>query len=226
MDQAKKHVEMISNPLYPERTESNAMGVLLAVVSVIVAIILLVVIVTNFSYALHPQGGSGYVSGSRSAADAADGYGPADGDESYMEEVPAEGYGQDAVGEGTLAQDSEIADEGTAAQNAGETGEETEVEAADAAGAADYVLPESSVRYLERADLENLTAEQLRIARNEIYARHGRLFDDEQLQEYFNGKEWYNGTISPADFSEDMLNDFERENTYTITDYEVEMGYR
>ena len=52
------------------------------------------------------------------------------------------------------------------------------------------------------------------------------MFDDEQLQAYFNSKSWYTGTISPADFSEDMLNDYERENTYIISDYEKEMGYR
>ncbi|MCD8364628.1 MAG: C-type lectin domain-containing protein [Clostridiales bacterium] len=44
-------VDMRHNPLYPDRIENDAMGVLLAIVSVIVAIILLVVIVTHFSYA-------------------------------------------------------------------------------------------------------------------------------------------------------------------------------
>ena len=90
----------------------------------------------------------------------------------------------------------------------------------------EYIIPDSASRYLDKSDLQNLTAEQLRIARNEIYARHGRLFDDEQLQAYFNSQPWYHGTIAPADFSESVLNDFERENTYTISDYEKEMGYR
>lgn len=44
-------VDMKHNPLYPERVESNAMGVLVAIISIVVAIILLVVIVTQFSYA-------------------------------------------------------------------------------------------------------------------------------------------------------------------------------
>lgn len=52
---------------------------------------------------------------------------------------------------------------------------------------AEYILPESASRLLTEADLENLTQEDLRIARNEIYARHGRKFLDEGLQEYFNG---------------------------------------
>lgn len=91
---------------------------------------------------------------------------------------------------------------------------------------AEYILPESASRLLTEADLGNLTQEDLRIARNEIYARHGRKFLDEGLQEYFNGKSWYNGTIEPDDFKEDMLSEIERTNEDTIVNYETKMGYR
>lgn len=91
---------------------------------------------------------------------------------------------------------------------------------------AEYILPESASRLLTEADLENLTQEDLRIARYEIYARHGRKFLDEGLQEYFNGKSWYNGTIEPDDFKEDMLSEIERTNEDTIVNYETKMGYR
>lgn len=91
---------------------------------------------------------------------------------------------------------------------------------------AEYILPESASRLLTEADLANLTQEDLRIARNEIYARHGRKFLDEGLQEYFNGKSWYNGTIEPDDFKEDMLSEIERTNEDTIVNYETKMGYR
>ena len=91
---------------------------------------------------------------------------------------------------------------------------------------AEYILPESASRLLTEADLENLTQEDLRIARNEIYARHGRKFLDEGLQEYVNGKSWYNGTIEPDDFKEDMLSEIERTNEDTIVNYETKMGYR
>ena len=66
----------------------------------------------------------------------------------------------------------------------------------------------------------------LRMSINEIYARHGRKFLDEGLQEYFNGKSWYNGTIEPDDFKEDMLSEIERTNEDTIVNYETKMGYR
>lgn len=82
------------------------------------------------------------------------------------------------------------------------------------------------MRYLTRSDLEGLTQEQLRIARNEIYARRGRLFLDEELQKYFDSFDWYTGTIQPDDFQEELLNDFERKNIELIVAYEKEMGYR
>lgn len=89
----------------------------------------------------------------------------------------------------------------------------------------DYIIPDSSTRYLTEADLVNLTAEELRIARNEIYARHGRMFKDEMLQAYFDSKEWYVGTIHPDNFTQSMLSAIEIANTATITDYEAKMGY-
>lgn len=55
----------------------------------------------------------------------------------------------------------------------------------------DYILPYSSVRELTDDDLRGLTKDELRIARNEIYARYGRQFNDESLNNYFNSKSWY-----------------------------------
>lgn len=47
-------------------------------------------------------------------------------------------------------------------------------------------------RMLEE-DVEDKSLEQLRIMRNEIFARHGYIFKSEDLQEYFSQKEWYEG---------------------------------
>lgn len=90
----------------------------------------------------------------------------------------------------------------------------------------EYVLPYSDTRYLNRADLEGLTQEECRLARNEIYARHGRIFDDESLQAYFESKSWYEGTIPADAFSEDMLSECEIYNRDLIIKYEEENGYR
>lgn len=90
----------------------------------------------------------------------------------------------------------------------------------------DYILPESNTRYLELSDLEGMTAEECRLARNELYARHGRKFDDEYLQAYFESKEWYEGTIDAKDFDESVLNEYEFANRDLIVEYETEQGYR
>lgn len=83
-----------------------------------------------------------------------------------------------------------------------------------------YVIAYSSDRKLTKNDLKNLSAEKLRLARNEVYARHGRLFNDEMLQGYFNNKKWYKGKIKPENFSESILTDIERYNVSFILEYE------
>ncbi|MCD8364630.1 MAG: YARHG domain-containing protein [Clostridiales bacterium] len=225
MSKKARAVDARVNPLYPDRIESNAMGVLLAVISVIVAIILLVMIVSNFSYAAHPKRVSGYTGVTDTSTDTVGVY----EEDTGMEEIDAAEEIDDASGEEIdAAQSEELMEESVESDVADDeaVAEETVEEADSAEETAKYIIADSDSRYLTTEDLEGLTAEELRIARNEIYARHGRMFDDEALQEYFNSKEWYTGTIAPEDFTESMLNDYERENAYTISAYETEMGYR
>ncbi|MGL4346053.1 MAG: YARHG domain-containing protein [Cellulosilyticaceae bacterium] len=85
----------------------------------------------------------------------------------------------------------------------------------------DYIIYDSDSRYVTVADLQQLSAEQLRIARNEIYARKGRQFVDQELQAYFNQRSWYRSSIAAEDFREEMLNDYEKANAYFIREYEV-----
>lgn len=89
----------------------------------------------------------------------------------------------------------------------------------------EYVFYHSSFEYLSLKECEGLSALECRIARNEIYARHGRRFTDESLQAYFDSCSWYEGFIDPSDFSESMLSEVEQENIRTINEYEREMGY-
>lgn len=83
-------------------------------------------------------------------------------------------------------------------------------------GLAEFVLPLSDCAYLTEENLLNLSKAQLRIARNEIYARHGRRFRDQALQAYFDGYSWYHGTIEPGAFKESVLTECERENLKLI----------
>ena len=100
------------------------------------------------------------------------------------------------------------------------------IENAEDFGQSEYILPGSDGRYLDETDLYGLSAEECRLARNELYARYGRKFDDEGLRAYFESKEWYSGMIDPSDFKEDMLNDYEIYNRDLIVEYEKKQGYR
>ena len=84
----------------------------------------------------------------------------------------------------------------------------------------EYLLPDSASKYLTKEDLADIEPDMLRFARNEIFARHGRMFSDEELQNYFNDQSWYNGYIKPTNFNSSVLNDYERYNAAFISKYE------
>lgn len=75
-----------------------------------------------------------------------------------------------------------------------------------------YLISDSSSRYLSDGEVNAMDRDFARLALNEIYARHGRLFNDNQLQAYFNSKSWYRGTISPNNFNDNWLSAVEKEN--------------
>ena len=89
----------------------------------------------------------------------------------------------------------------------------------------EYILPASEEEPYTEEDLEEqqLSAGECRIARNEIYARHGKIFQDEELQKYFEAMYWYE---PDEDFTEDELSNIEQHNLEVITNYEKKMGYR
>lgn len=84
----------------------------------------------------------------------------------------------------------------------------------------DYVIADSNARYLTESDIQNFTLQQINYAKNEIYARRGRKFQSRELQDYFNSKSWYNGTIEPNAFSDSMFNDYERVNAAFLSKIE------
>ncbi|MEE1494314.1 MAG: YARHG domain-containing protein [Anaerostipes hadrus] len=82
----------------------------------------------------------------------------------------------------------------------------------------EYILPESDTRYVDQDEIDQLTKNEVRLAINEIYARHGRIFENSELREYFESKDWYDGTIEPEDFDEDVLNQYEKANVKLLAD--------
>lgn len=85
--------------------------------------------------------------------------------------------------------------------------------------AEEFILPESAESYLTKEELSNLDAGQLRIARNEIYARYGWHFDDEGLRTYFENQPWYAGG-SGSSIEEEQLSEIERANRDLIQSME------
>ena len=61
-------------------------------------------------------------------------------------------------------------------------------------------------------------AEDLRVLRNEIYARRGRIFKDANLQKYFAAQAWYK---PDPEFKDEMLNEIEVKNLAVIREAET-----
>lgn len=76
----------------------------------------------------------------------------------------------------------------------------------------EYIFPQSSSAYLKEEDFDGMTAQQIQMAINEIYARHGRKFVMTEVQEYFNSLSWYVGTVEAADFDVNVMNTYEGAN--------------
>lgn len=89
---------------------------------------------------------------------------------------------------------------------------------------ADKLSYTDCVKYT-RKDLDHLDEYGLRITRNEIFARHGRMFNDQELQKYFDSQPWYVAKYAPGDFDDSCLNDTEVANVELIVKCELERGY-
>ena len=89
----------------------------------------------------------------------------------------------------------------------------------------EYIFPDSDTRYLSEDEVRQLDAGKLAIARNEIFARHGYIFKDENYKEYFESTSWYEGIIEADQFhSDSIFNDFEKKNVELIKQIEDEMN--
>ena len=51
------------------------------------------------------------------------------------------------------------------------------------------------------------------------------MFNDQDIQDYFNRQDWYVAQTSSADFDESVLNDVELYNVELIHSYELKQGY-
>lgn len=86
--------------------------------------------------------------------------------------------------------------------------------------ASQYEIPVSSILLLNEFQLVNFSDNELWIARNEIYARHGKIFQNEYLSRYFNTCSWYQPIEGKTEVGERELNEVEIENIKMILEAE------
>lgn len=83
----------------------------------------------------------------------------------------------------------------------------------------DYIISDSNVRYLNYSDLARYSSEELGYIRNEIFARHGYMFESPKYQNYFGSKSWY--TPNPNfSLQNNSMNDVEISNISFIKSFE------
>lgn len=89
----------------------------------------------------------------------------------------------------------------------------------------EYIFPDSDKKYLSEDEVRSVEVDRLKLARNEIFARHGYIFNSEELQTYFDGTSWYQGTVPAEQFQGDaVFNDFEKKNIELIQKVEDEIN--
>ena len=74
-----------------------------------------------------------------------------------------------------------------------------------------------STKPITRAIIEGLFLEDAKQMRQEIYARHGKVFKEPWLQKYFSSFDWYK---ADPNFTDAALTDVEKKNIATIAAYE------
>lgn len=77
------------------------------------------------------------------------------------------------------------------------------------------LFPYTSTRKLTYSDIAHLSDYELKIMRNEIYARHGYIFQSKDMKQYFSKQSWYRPTTSNV-----KLSSIEQYNVNFIKSYE------
>lgn len=90
---------------------------------------------------------------------------------------------------------------------------------------AEFIFPDSDKKYLSEDEVRAKTVEDLMVGRNEIFARHGYMFEDASLKSHFESTSWYQGTVASSEFnSEQVFNEFEKKNVELIKKVEDEIN--
>lgn len=79
------------------------------------------------------------------------------------------------------------------------------------------IYPQGSLELLDYSDLYDLKPRELKIMRNEIFARHGFIFETEDMLDYFLSQSWYEPRYTNVN---DKLSKIEKQNIDLIKRYE------
>jgi hypothetical protein len=79
------------------------------------------------------------------------------------------------------------------------------------------MFPQASERILKYEDIQQLSKIELKIMRNEIFARHGYTFKTSDMQQYFGKQNWYSPQFNDVN---NKLSEIEKENIKLIMKYE------
>lgn len=102
----------------------------------------------------------------------------------------------------STGQNYEDSDYYSSYDNYEDDGEEYGEDEMEEDGDSDYIFPNSDSEYLTKADVKGMSSKELNLAKNELYARHGRIFDREDLQEHFDSCSWYEPVYSREEWDE------------------------
>ncbi len=85
-----------------------------------------------------------------------------------------------------------------------------------------YLFP-SDREYITESDLSGKSKDEVAMIRNEIYARHGYIFNTEPFKSYFESQEWY---VPNENFNDSIFSEIEKTNKDFLVKYEEDRGWR
>lgn len=89
----------------------------------------------------------------------------------------------------------------------------------------EYIISDSDTRILTDADVAGMELWEINYAKNEIYARHGYIFESRELQNYFGSKSWYTPLYAKKEFDKlGLLSNVENKNAAFLSKKEKERG--
>jgi hypothetical protein len=84
-------------------------------------------------------------------------------------------------------------------------------------------FPQTSLHVLNEGDFAGLTCPDLRLMRNEIYARHGHIFVSGDMRDHFAAQPWYTPQVADAT---GLLTPVEKENIALVMKHEMQSKCR